>query len=91
MKFNITKYKCIQYGNVNHHFNYKMKDNNNTTFELSFEREKCDLGILFQQNLKFDTHITTKSNNVNRLLGMIKHTFTLMYKDLFRCIYNIMK
>ena len=88
MKFNATKCKCIQFGNVKHKYKYNMTDSCNDTHELPFDNEECDLGIIFQQNLKFDTHITKKTNKANQLLGMIKRTFTFMDKTLFLCIYK---
>ena len=41
------------------------------------------LGILFKQNLKFDEHIDSTVNKVNRIIGLIKRKFTDMDKNLF--------
>ena len=47
-----------------------------------------DLGVTFDQNLKFTDHINIKVNKANRNVGLIFRTFTFMDKDMFLSIYK---
>ena len=47
-----------------------------------------DLGVTFDQNLKFTDHINNKVNKANRNVGLIFRTFTFMDKDMFLSIYK---
>ena len=49
------------------------KDNKILTIEI--KSEENNLGILFEKNLKFYTHITVTVKRDNRLVGLIKRTF----------------
>ena len=51
-------------------------------------REECDLGVTFDEKLNFDTHIQQKINKANRVLGIIKRTFSHMDKDIFLKLYK---
>jgi hypothetical protein len=51
-------------------------------------KRKTDLGVTFQNNLKFDKHITNCVNNANRLLGLIKRTFDYIDKDMLVTLYK---
>ena len=51
-------------------------------------RTKCDLGVLFKSNLKFDEHIDNTINKVNRIIGLIKRKFKFIDKDLFLTLYT---
>ena len=37
---------------------------------------ECDLVANFQSNLQFDKHVANICANANRIVGIIKHTFT---------------
>ena len=39
-----------------------------------------DLGVIIADELKFDSHIQEAIKRVNRILGLIKHTFSYMDK-----------
>ncbi len=88
MEFNSNKCKYIQFGNVSHEFNYNMNDKNNLLRPLPRDYEEKDLGITFEDNLKFNKHITNIVNRANRLLGMIKRSFSHMDSELFLCLYK---
>ena len=78
LSFNVKKCKVVSYGNVRSNFGYKMIDSQNKVQTLSTEESERDLGILFKQNLKFDEHIDSTVNRVNRIIGLIKRKFTYM-------------
>ena len=47
-----------------------------------------DLGVSFDQNLKFTEHINIKENKANKNVGLIFRTLTFMNKDMFLSIYK---
>ena len=51
----------------------------NERIKLPKDKEEKDLGIIFEDNLKFDKHILTKVNSGNILIGLTERT--LKYKD----------
>ena len=51
-------------------------------------KEEKDLGIWFQNTLKFDEHINYIVNRANRLLGLIKRTFKSLDRDSFLILYK---
>ncbi len=65
-----------------------MKDKNNTTSTIVRVEQEKDLGVVFQNNLKFNTHIGQKVNKANRNLGLIVKTFTYMDKCMFLTLYK---
>ena len=88
LSFNVKKCKVVSYGNVRSNFGYEMIDFQNKVQTLSTEESERDLGILFEQNLKFDEHIDSTVNRVNRIIGLIKRKFTYMDKNLFLTLYK---
>ncbi|MEW8089878.1 MAG: hypothetical protein AB2784_09675, partial [Candidatus Thiodiazotropha endolucinida] len=42
----------------------------------------------FEDNLKFNKHIIVTVNKANKLLGMVKRTFSFMDKELFLTVYK---
>ena len=55
---------------------------------LTKDVEEKDLGIIFEENLKFNKHTTVTINKANRLLGMVKRTFSFMNKEIFLVVYK---
>ena len=47
----------------------------------SAEEEK-DVGVIFQKELKFSSHIASKVNKANNVLSLIIRTLTLLNKNL---------
>ena len=52
-------------------------------------KEKNDLGILFQDVLKFNKHISNKVQNANSMLGLIIRSFDYLDKDSCIRLYKI--
>ena len=86
--FNIQKCKVIHIGKGNPAFTYQMKDKNENIYELTTVTSEKDLGITFQHDMKFDIHINNIVNKANRLLGLVKRTFSYMDRDTFLIIYK---
>ena len=47
-----------------------------------------DLGVIFQQDLKFSNHIATKVNKANSMLSLIVRTFQFIEQDSFILMYK---
>ena len=86
--FNANKCKVLHVGPNNPRFVYKMTDKNNNTVDIKEVEQEKDLGIIFQQDLKFDQHVSMVVNKANRVLGLIKRTFAYLDKNTFLCLYK---
>ena len=47
-----------------------------------------DLGVKFDDSLKFDTHINEIINKANRILGIVRKTFECLDKQIFNYVYK---
>jgi len=66
---------------------YTMKLNQ-TVKQINVCMEKKDLGVTFDIDLSFDKHIHNCVNKANRMMGLIKRTFSHMDKDTFCMLYK---
>ena len=89
LEFSIQKCKQVQNGNVRYDFEYKLKDKYGRMQVLPKDTMEKDLGIWFQNTLKFEEHINYVVNRANRLVGLIKRTFKSLDRDSF-CIMHQM-
>ena len=62
-------------------------DNESRAPLASLDRER-DLGIIFNQSLKFEEHITNKINIAKRNLFLIRKTFRYLEPDVFLNLYK---
>lgn len=88
MFFNIDKCKVMHIGKDNPNFEYEMSDNQGVTKNLTSVEYEKDLGIHFQDNLKFDRHISLTVNRANRLVGLIKRAFSFLNKETLLTLYK---
>ena len=88
LEHNIQKCKYIQYGNVKYEYNYKMTNKDGEIISIEEDSEEKDLGILFENKLKFNKHITVTVKRANTLVGLIRRTFSFMDKELFLMVYK---
>ena len=58
-------------GNNNPRFRYEMIDKNYNTVNIEVVDHEKDLAVIFQENLKFDLHISFLANKANSILGLI--------------------
>ena len=86
--FNVQKCKVMHIGKGNPDFIYEMKDCNENKYHLKVVTSEKDLGIIFQQNLKFEEHISNVVSKANRLLGLVKRTFSYIDRTVFLTIYK---
>ena len=60
-----------------------MRDSKGSISSLSKDSEKKDLGIIFQENLKFGKQILESVGKANKILGLIKRSFLHLDCELF--------
>ena len=76
MTFNVNKCKTM-------HLETKiasesfMKDNNKTMHKIQQVNQEKDLGVIFDNELKFEEHTKNKVNIANRNLGIIYRSFCI--------------
>ncbi|MEW8545702.1 MAG: hypothetical protein AB2693_19445 [Candidatus Thiodiazotropha sp.] len=56
---------------------------NGENIDISEITEEKDLGILFSNDLKFSKHVVSCSNKANKIIGIIRGTFSYMEKNMF--------
>ena len=87
LKLNVKKCKIVSYGRNKQSFEYRIGDT-----KLERLHKIRDLGVLFDDRLKFEDHIKEKVNKANSMLGIIKRNFNkmppktsvMLYKSLVR-------
>ena len=57
---------------------------------LKVVNEERDLGIIFQDDLKFNKHISTKVQKANSMLGLIIRSFDYLDKNSYIRLYKAM-
>ena len=87
--FNVEQCKVLRVGknNPERDYNVKMKGVNRP---LQKCEEEKDLGVIFDKDLSFDTHIQKSINKANQMIGLIKRTFSYLNKDTFLKLYKAM-
>ena len=69
---------------------YLMKDNNKTMHKIQQVNQEKDLGVIFDNELKFEEHIKNKGNIGNRNLGIIYRKFSCLDQTMFNNLYKTM-
>ena len=62
---------------------YKMKE---TT--LKRVKQEKDIGVVVDEQLKFDSHIYEKINKANSMMGLIRRSFIYMDEDMFKKLFK---
>ena len=83
LEFSINKCGVMHYGKDNDNHSYKM---NSKT--LKVVHEETDLGIIFQDDLKFNKHISNKIQKANSMLGLIIRSFDYLDKNSYIKLYK---
>ena len=81
--FNVTKCKVMHIERKNEETDYKMKVNENEYRRIVKCNEEKDLGVIFAKSFSFDVHIQSCVNKANKMIGIIKRTFTFLDKEIF--------
>ena len=87
MNYHFQKCKHLHIGNHDINFEYTMQTNSGEVKVQMVTPEK-DIGVTFDQNLKFTEHINNEVNMTNRNVGLIFITFTFMDKDVLLSMYT---
>ena len=87
--FNVDKCKVLHIGKKNNKNSYTLLLNNEER-QIVTTREERDLGIIFDEALSFDAHIQHSINKANKMIGLIKRTFTCLDKNIFCQLYKSM-
>ena len=86
--FNVLKCKYVQYGLVKFDFNYQMRDSIGNISSMAKDSVERGLGILFQDNPKFDKQILGSVGKAKKILGLIKRSYVHMACDLLMKLYK---
>ena len=62
---------------------YKMKE---TTLKLV--KQEKDIGVVVDEQLKFESHIYEKINKANSMMGLIRRSFIYMDEDMFKKLFK---
>jgi len=87
LRFNPIKCKSMHLGRQNLNHEYHMNSGENTVKIQQTNQEK-DLGVIFDENMKFNLHISSIVKKANQKLGMIRRSFEYMDKQMFLMIYK---
>ena len=88
LKFNTSKCKVIHIGptNTSSHAMLDLSDDKHK--ELEFIEKGKDLGVVFDNNLKFSSHIINQVNKPNQVMGLIRRSYTYLDENFFRYLFN---
>ena len=83
VKFNPSKCHVLHYGKKNKNFLYHLNGE-----LLQHVKEEKDLGVIISDDLKPAKDINENIKKANKMIGIIKHTFTYMDKYMFLKLYK---
>ena len=87
MNFNINKCKVLHFTmQEDLAYEYRMPDNNTICTITATNKEK-DIGVIFDNNLLFNSHITATVNKCQGILSVIKRTFTFLDENILTLLY----
>jgi len=85
--FNASKCKVMHVGKKNPSCKYRMENSGENVYIVNCVEEK-DFGVTFDSNLTFDAHIQNVINKANKVLGIIRRTFSYLDKEMFLNLYK---
>ena len=85
--FNSLKCKVLHGGRNNSETDFFMEGVGGKAKIQKCETEK-DLGVIFDTRLDFNAHINSVINKANKIVGIIKRTFTYLDKETFLLLYK---
>lgn len=87
LRFNATKCKSMHLGKSNDKFKYYVQEEEKKIEVQQVKLEK-DIGVNFDDGLKFSEHISICVKNANMKLGLIRRSFEYMDRDMFLNLYK---
>ena len=87
-QFNVSKCGVMHYGQQKEEqFTYTMHEEG-IERELGVLQEEKDLGVMFDPTLRFSKHVSMVANKANRILGVMKRTFSFMDNKMLTTLYK---
>ena len=84
LKFNKSKFKVMHFGNDISN-SYTMLDfNDQKRKKLEFITEEKDLGVIIDHKLNFSSHTATEVKKANKMMGLIRRSYTHLDITSFR-------
>ena len=88
LKFNTSKCKVMDFGNDISN-SYTMLDfNDQKRKKLEFITKEKDLGVIIDHKMNFSSHKVTQVKKVNKMMGLIRRSYTHLDITSFRYIFN---
>ena len=83
LSFNATKCKVIHFGSKNKNYDYFMKGQ-----QLEKVETEKDLGAVVSFDLKVEPNVLHHVTKANKMVGLIRRTFSFLNKDMFLALYK---
>ena len=87
MKFNVNKCKVLHFNKENNHYDYYMVDQH-TMCKMTATPQEKDIGVIFDNNLQFNSHITTTVDKCQQILSIIKRSFDFIDENIMTLLYS---
>ena len=88
MKFNVNKCKVLHFNKgENNQYDYYMVDQH-TMCKMTATPQEKDIGVIFDNNLQFNSHITTTVNKCQQILSIIKRSFDFIDENIMTLLYS---
>ena len=88
LRFNADKCHSVHLGHNNERTKYNMRRHGcEEKIVLLQSQVEKDLGVQVDDELKFSTHIIAQTNKANRLVGLIRRSFTYLDKELMKQLF----
>ena len=88
LKFITSKCKVMHFGNDISN-SYTMPDfNDQKRKKLEFITEEKDLGVIIDHKLNFSSHIVTQVKKANKMMGLIRCSYTHLDRKSFRYLFD---
>jgi hypothetical protein len=88
LRFHPDKCKVLRLGGKNPDFNYTMTGADGQDVCLEEITDEKDLGVYIDNKLKFGKHIQQTVSKANRIVGLIRRTFTALDQQSFPLLYR---
>ena len=86
LKFHPKKCKTMRIGRSKvESYNYKLRDELNPVMKT---REEKDIGVIIDDKLSFEKHISEKVNTANSIMGVIRRAFQYLDSTTFKTLYT---
>ena len=72
-------------GKDNSNVNYTLKNNS-----LQKVKEEKDIGVIIDDQLDFESHISEKINKATKMFGLLRRSFNCLDIKTFTCLYKSM-